>query len=99
MQIVFDLVGKCSYYGKTCRFYDGEYRSDSPCGGCERNPKIKQLTDRFEKPESLPKPEDVTLPDRPEEMTDKLTEIEDRNRRELGDWGIRPSAKRGQKGS
>lgn len=108
MQIVFDLIGKCSPYGKPCVHYDGGYRSDSPCGGCERNPKIKHLTDSYEKPHKMvetiehgPLP---GVPDDPSVPPDKLTETEEANRRELGEWGVtlpprntRRSSKRAKK--
>lgn len=92
MQIVFDLSGKCAPYGKPCVHYDGEYRGDSPCGGCERNPKIAELRDRYKSLnqaakdiENAPLP---AVPPTPGAPIDRLTQLEQDNASEMRDWGL-----------
>lgn len=102
MQIVFDLVGKCQPYGKPCVHFDGEYRSDSACGGCERNPKISQLRDGYKTAKQMAKDiEGTPLPDVPDEPgipPDRLSQLEADNKRELGEWGVTPKVRLPHKG-
>jgi len=92
MQITFDLTGKCSPYGKACVHYDGEYRSDSPCGGCERNPKVADLRDHYKSPKELMRDiEGTPLPGVEGSVPDIVSQIIEANRQELSAWGATPS--------
>ena len=88
MQLVFDRVAKCD----GCLHFDRKYKSDSPCGGCERNPKIKNLRDCYVKPKALVAEAKRGLPPAPTD--DATREVEAANDAEMSEWGINPAASR-----
>lgn len=88
MQLVFDRVGKCD----GCIFFDGKWRSETACGACERNPKIKNLKDCFNKPKALVKSIKGEMPRPPAD--DRTMEVEHENDEAMGDFGVHPAAHR-----
>lgn len=89
MQIVFDMIGRC----KDCIHFDGLYKPTGACGGCERNPKVKNLKDCFEKPKVVKTTIEVSkLPEAPPDDASRATELE--NDEALADMGILPAAQR-----
>lgn len=88
MQLVFDRVGKCD----GCIFFDNKWRSETACGACERNPKIKNLKDCFNKPKALIKSMKKDMPSPPTD--DRTMEVEHENDEAMADFGVLPAVHR-----
>lgn len=86
MHLVLNKIGECG----GCRYLiigpdgSGEHRSDSPCGNCERNPKLLTfLRDNKAKPEKV---EPIEVPEVP--PTEGLPKLLAENEAEAREWGI-----------
>lgn len=88
MQIILDRVGKCD----GCVHFTGKWESSSPCGGCERNPKVKNLRDSYMKPKALEKVVRDAIPAGPQDEISR--DIEAANDDAMGEFGIKPAAHR-----
>lgn len=88
MQIILDRVGKCD----GCIHFTGRWDANTPCGGCERNPKIKNLRDSYTKPKALVHEVRKGLPIGPQDP--QAVEMEQANDAAMGEFGVRPAAER-----
>jgi hypothetical protein len=88
MQVVFNLLGKCD----GCIHYDGAYKVTSPCGTCERNPKIKNMKDEYRKAKTVLADLKKNGPTAPADDPSRALEAE--NDEAGSDYGILPAAHR-----
>jgi hypothetical protein len=98
MRITFDLLGRCKTTRTACVYFDGDYIK-APCRSCERNPRLKELTDRFVTEVSIAKQLDASLDlaeaslgtiadDSPDQILDA------QNDQVAAEFGIKPLAER-----
>ena len=88
MRVTFDLLGKCG----GCIHFDGHYKATSPCGTCERNPKIKNMKDEYRKAAKVLADLKKHGPTPPADDPSRILESE--NDEAGADYGILPAAHR-----
>jgi hypothetical protein len=99
MRITFDLLGRCKTTRTACVYLDKDF-TKAPCRGCERNPRLKELTDRFVTEISIAKKLDSAL-DLAEESLEEIAGedspdrvLDEQNDRAGAEFGLRPIAER-----